>query len=251
MDLAYWRFTLSGVKNMSAKNLKKVFLGITGLFLLYVSPVSAEKWSQRYINSLPDSAFAVIEVTPDGKIVRHLPHHNLEGEVDIPHLKSALGRIHQVKWIDPENFYKAKAHLEQHYQAYNQGKAVAQMNWKGSGGWGKENQYTNMFDPKTIETISGKVIRVGRIVPFEGMSRGVYLLLKTNKETISVHLGPAWFIENQDIKIEPQDRVEVKGSRATFRGKPIIIAIEIKKGDTILKLRDENGLPFWSGYRRR
>jgi hypothetical protein len=236
---------------MSAKNLKKVFLVITGLFLLSVSPVSAEQWSQRYINSLPDSAFAVIEVTPDGKKVRHLPHHNLEGEVDIPHLKSALGRIHQVKWIDPENFYKAKAHLEQHYQEYNQEKAVAQMNWKGSGGWGMENQYMSMFNPKTVETISGEVIRVGRIVPFKGMSRGVHLLLKTDKENISVHLGPAWFIENQDIKVEPGDRVEVKGSRITFRGKPIIITTELKKGDIILRLRDENGLPLWSGYRKR
>jgi hypothetical protein len=114
-----------------------------------------------------------------------------------------------------------------------------------------ENQYMSIFNPKTVETISGEVIRVGRIVPFKGMSRGVHLLLRTDKESISVHLGPTRFIENQDIKVEPGDKIIVKGSRVTFRGKPIIIATELKKGDVVLKLRDENGLPLWSGYRRR
>jgi competence protein ComEA len=64
-------------------------------------------------------------VTKGGKKIRHLPHHNDTGEVDINHLKSALGRIHQVKWVDPANFAKAKDHLDQHYQAYRQEQAKA------------------------------------------------------------------------------------------------------------------------------
>jgi hypothetical protein len=44
-----------------------------------------------------------------------------------------------------------------------------------------------------------------------------------------VHLGPSWYLENQDVKIEPKDKVEVKGSRITFGGKPAIIATEIKR----------------------
>ena len=111
---------------MLTKNMKRCSFGILGIFLLLVvSPALAEKWSQHYINSLPDSAFASVEMTTDGKKVRHLPHHNQVGEVDIHHLKSALGRIHQVKWIDPANFAEAKAHLEQHYRAYKQEQAEA------------------------------------------------------------------------------------------------------------------------------
>jgi hypothetical protein len=45
-------------------------------------------------------------------------------------------------------------------------------------------------------------------------------------------------------------RVEVKGSRVTFAGNPAIIAAEVKKGDALLKLRDENGIPAWAGWRR-
>jgi len=83
------------------------------------------------------------------------------------------------------------------------------------------------------------------------MSAGVHMTLKTDKETISVQLGPSWYIENQDVKIEAKDKVEVKGSRITFDGKPAIIAAEVKKGDEVLKLRDDNGFPLWSGWRRR
>lgn len=123
--------------------------------------------------------------------------------------------------------------------------------WKGSSGWGMGMQYSKMYNPKTVETITGEVVSVDKITPMKGMSQGVHIMLKTAKETISVHMGPDWYIENQDIKIEPRDKVEVKGSRITFQGKPAIIAAEIKKGNEILKVRDEKGFPIWSGWRHR
>jgi len=125
------------------------------------------------------------------------------------------------------------------------------MKWNGSGGWGMGTQYGKVYDPKTAETIAGEVISVGRITPTKGMSYGVHLIVKTDKETVSVHLGPGWYIENQDIKIEAKDKIEVKGSRITFQGKPAIIAAEVKKGDEVLALRNESGVPVWNGWRRR
>lgn len=68
---------------------------------------------------------------------------------------------------------------------------------------------------------------------------------------ISVHLGPSWYLENQDIKLGPKDKGEVKGARVTFAGKPAIIAAEVKKGDQVLTLRDEAGFPVWAGWRSR
>jgi hypothetical protein len=88
-------------------------------------------------------------------------------------------------------------------------------------------------------------------MPEKNMSYGVHIVLKTEAETIPVHLGPVWYIENQDVKIEATDKVEIKGSRITFEGKPAIIAKEVKRGDEVLILRDENGSPVWSGWRRR
>jgi hypothetical protein len=125
------------------------------------------------------------------------------------------------------------------------------MRWRGSGGWATEGRYGRMYDPKTVETITGEVVSVDKVTPMKGMSYGVHLTVKTDKETVSVHLGPGWYMEKQDVKIEPKDKVEVTGSRITFGGKPAVIAAEVKKGEEVLKLRDENGLPAWCGWRRR
>lgn len=122
--------------------------------------------------------------------------------------------------------------------------------YRGSGGWGMGNQYQKMYNPATVETISGTVESVDKVTPMKGMYSGVHVMLKTDKETVSVHLGPEWYIERLDTKIEKGDKIEVKGSRVTFAGKPAIIAAEVKKGDSVLVLRDSAGIPAWSGWRR-
>jgi hypothetical protein len=132
----------------------------------------------------------------------------------------------------------------------NQSFAQHGMGMHGSGGWGAEHRYGRMYNRQTVETLSGEVVSVEKITPTRGMSHGVHLILKTARESISVHLGPGWYIDNQDIQIQPKDKIEVKGSRITFAGKPAIIAAEIKKGEQIFQLRDENGFPVWSGWRR-
>jgi hypothetical protein len=123
--------------------------------------------------------------------------------------------------------------------------------WRGSGGWGPGSPYMRLYDPKTVETLTGEVVSADLVTSMEGMSQGVHLTIKTDKETIPVHLGPSWYLENQEMKFVPKDQVQVKGSRVTFAGKPAIIAAEVKKGDDVLVLRDENGLPAWSAMRRR
>ncbi|WP_020588203.1 hypothetical protein [Desulfobacter curvatus] len=125
------------------------------------------------------------------------------------------------------------------------------MTWKGSGGWRPGDPYGRMYNPQTVEMISGEVVTVDKITPMKGMNYGVHLILKTDKEMISVHLGPSWYIENQDVKIVPKDKIEVKGSRITFEGNPTLIAAEVMKGGDVLVLRDASGFPIWSGWRRR
>ena len=122
--------------------------------------------------------------------------------------------------------------------------------WQGNRGWGEDSKYTRMYDPNNIETISGKVVTVYTFTPMGGMSNGLHVRVRTDNETIDVHLGPVWYLENQDIKIEPNDRIEVKGSRISLTGQPSLIAGEIKKGEATLILRDTNGFPVWSGRRK-
>jgi hypothetical protein len=123
--------------------------------------------------------------------------------------------------------------------------------WRGGGGWGHGTPYGRMYNARTVETIHGVVVSLDSITPMKGMSYGVHAMLKTDKETIPVHLGPAWYVENQDVRIIPKDTLEVKGSRITLEGKPVVIAAEVRMGEDVLVLRDVNGFPAWSGWRRR
>lgn len=94
------------------------------------------KWDTKYINDLPDAAFAYIEPggkkDEEGKTVprskRHLPHHNMNvrkgsehDTVDIPHLRNALARLPQTK-IPEAAKKKARAHLIRHAKALGVGK---------------------------------------------------------------------------------------------------------------------------------
>lgn len=106
------------------------------------------------------------------------------------------------------------------------------------------------YDPKTVETLEGKVLSVEKVTHRGGGGYGIHLMMQTEKETIAVHLGPAWYIEKQTPRLQANDTITVRGSRTTVDGKAAIIAAEIKKGGDTLKLRDENGVPLWSGQRR-
>lgn len=80
-------------------------------------PVLGEEWSRARINELPDSAFAVVEVAPNGTKIRHLPHHDEDGNLDLPHLRAALSRIGQVHWLNPQSEAAGRRHLEEHFKA--------------------------------------------------------------------------------------------------------------------------------------
>ncbi len=90
-------------------------VGILGsLAIVGASSLEAATWSRAYIRQLPDSAFALVETGAAGKPLRHLPHHDAKGALDVPHLCNALARLSQVKWRDPANAAIARQHLQGH-----------------------------------------------------------------------------------------------------------------------------------------
>jgi hypothetical protein len=78
---------------------------------------AAGSWTRAYVNALPDEAFAVVHVRPDGTKSRHLPHHDIDGRVDLAHLRNALARRDQVRWEDPADAERARQHLLTHREA--------------------------------------------------------------------------------------------------------------------------------------
>jgi hypothetical protein len=118
-------------------------------------------------------------------------------------------------------------------------------------GWGRGGAYQRLYDPETVKTISGEVTKVEYFTPEKGMGQGVHIQVKTEDETLPVHLGPRWFLDEQEILIEKGDQIKVKGSLITFKEKPALIAAEVEKGEDILRLRDNEGFPQWAGWRGR
>lgn len=121
----------------------------------------------------------------------------------------------------------------------------------GSGGWCSNNNYAKTFNPDAIETLQGVVVSIEKITPEKGMSIGIHLMVKTEKnETISIHLGPSWYLDNQDIQFFAGDAISVTGSRVTYKNAPAIIAMRVEKGALVLTLRNKKGSPGWNGWKK-
>jgi len=83
--------------------------------------IQEAEWTVETINDLPDSAFAAIgsggqkddqgKTTP--RTLRHLPHHNADGSLDMPHLRNALARLPQTE-LSAEDRSAAQKHLCAH-----------------------------------------------------------------------------------------------------------------------------------------
>jgi hypothetical protein len=123
--------------------------------------------------------------------------------------------------------------------------------WLGPGGWGPQGEYGRLYDPRTVETVRGRVAAVDTFTPLNAMANGVRLRLETDAGVLYVHLGPQWFLDHQEVRVAPRDSVEIAGSRITFRGRPALLAATVTRGDQKLRLRDEQGWPIWSAWRKR
>ncbi|WP_299489648.1 hypothetical protein [Acaryochloris sp. IP29b_bin.137] len=122
---------------------------------------------------------------------------------------------------------------------------------KSSPGHHLTSQRPRDFNPDTVETISGKIVRVDQVASQGRRSgKGVHLSVETSDETVDVHLGPSWYLDEQQFNLKSGDPVEVTGSKVTDASSPTLIAAKVKSGDTNIDLRDENGMPAWRGMGR-
>lgn len=121
---------------------------------------------------------------------------------------------------------------------------------KRSGMQKNKMMYSRNYNVNTVETIEGEITEVvyqtSKKQP--GME-GVHLVVKTASETVPVHLGPAWYMNQQEFTFSKGDNIVVTGSRITFINAPALVAANLKRGDMLLQLRDQNGFPRWRGWR--
>jgi len=105
-----------------------------------------------------------------------------------------------------------------------------------------------IYDPDTVTTLHGTVTAVEVVAVERGRSGGLHLIRDVAGSKKEVHIGPTWFLDRESIKFSKGDVVDVTGSLVRNN---YVIAREVKKGEKVLKLRDDQGFPLWAGGPRR
>jgi sporulation protein YlmC with PRC-barrel domain len=141
----------------------------------------------------------------------------------------------------------------QQASAYEKGKEpvyVPTGELKG-GGWGADTPYGRLYDSAKEQTISGQVVSIETSAPLPGMTPGMQMLVQTDDgKSTRVQVGPAWYMERQDLDVKEHTRVQVTGAQAEIDGQPVLMAREVQFDGQVITLRDAQGMPMWSSIRR-
>jgi sporulation protein YlmC with PRC-barrel domain len=136
--------------------------------------------------------------------------------------------------------------------AYEKGKEpmYAPTSEPRGGGWGVDTPYGRLYDPEKEETISGQVVSIETSAPMPGMAPGMQMLVQTEDgQSTRVQVGPAWYLERQDLDMQKNTHVQVTGARADIDGQPVLMAREVQFDGQVITLRDAQGMPMWSSLR--
>ena len=110
---------------------------------------------------------------------------------------------------------------------------------------------SRMYDPQTEVTLKGEVTELGTYPSMgPGAARGMNyrgVILKTDQGDLRVHLGPAWYMDEQKLAIKKGDTLEVTGAKTTQDQETVILAREITMDGKKITLRDSQGFPVWRG----
>ena len=104
------------------------------------------------------------------------------------------------------------------------------------------------FDRNTVIRATGTVLQVD-IAARGGPGT---LSLQTSTESITVILGPSWFLSEQHVDIQKGDPLVVEGAKMMDRrGHLHLVAARVtnRRTGAVLLLRDEAGRPLWTGGR--
>ena len=116
------------------------------------------------------------------------------------------------------------------------------------GGMKSEGQ--QKYDPSQVEIVSEEVTAVKEVETRNGKMSGVGLGVNTGSQNLLVYLGPHIYVDLQNVRIVPGDKVEVKGVKTALNGQIMFLAGEVDKGGEVLKLRDDEGAPLWAGNKQ-
>lgn len=114
--------------------------------------------------------------------------------------------------------------------------------------WMGDSTYNQLYGTGTDLAVSGTILRLDREPPLPGMTTGVVATLNADDGTrYLVHMGPAWFVDQQTITVSADSEVTVHGRLVSQRddGPVFMIAREVAVEDGTITLRAKDGHPVW------
>ncbi len=110
---------------------------------------------------------------------------------------------------------------------------------------GTQPDQTPRYDTQTVKDFTGVVVGV-REDDQNAALPGIHLSVREDQETYDVYLAPVSFLKLFDVEFAKGDQVQVNGSRVKCGNDTVILAKEVRRGETTVYLRDESGKPFWT-----
>jgi hypothetical protein len=106
-------------------------------------------------------------------------------------------------------------------------------------------QRTLVYDASDVVTVQGVVQDVQQFYcPISG-EEGTHLTVKTENETVQVHVAPTRFLRNNNVSFSKGDQIQVVGSRIIYHGHNAMIARTATLGGQTVAFRETNGHPLW------
>jgi hypothetical protein len=125
--------------------------------------------------------------------------------------------------------------------------SIAVLALASSLGWAQTASKTGpKYDLSNEVKVKG-VIEDIRDVP--GTMQGTQLSVKTDTKTVQVYVGPGDFLKEIEVSFNKGDQIDVMGCKAPNAADEIILAREITVGSNTFTLRDDKGVPVWSGWK--
>lgn len=118
-----------------------------------------------------------------------------------------------------------------------------------SGSPSGEPQQEPRYDGASVVDVDMIVVEVREVAKGNPLA-GVHLLARPDTtrgepEPVDVYIAPAAFLKMMEFSFRPRDRLEVKGSKVKMGSAYVILASEVRRGDSTVYIRDRGGEPVW------
>ena len=116
-------------------------------------------------------------------------------------------------------------------------------------GWLADGSYVSMYKRGQDTILTGRVVKVFHKELMPGMAPGLLLIVKdTDNKEHTVSVGPASYLEEENISFKKGEEVTINGSTVQVKEKTVILSGEVNRaGIGSNTLLDENGVPKWEG----